>query len=58
MASPGEHENPMSRWAFQYATAFVLALLLTTLLGRSQLFAQAPLAPRGLTAADLVRFLG
>ena len=60
MASPGEHENAMNRWAWglQYATAFVLILLLTTLLGRSQLFGHAPLAPRGLTAADLVQFLG
>jgi hypothetical protein len=49
-----------SRWVWvrRYAIAFVLVIVLTTLLGHSQIFGGAPLAPRGLTAAQLVSFLG
>jgi hypothetical protein len=49
-----------SRWVWvrRYAIAFVLVLVLTTLFGHSQIFANAPLAPRGLTAAHLVSFIG
>jgi hypothetical protein len=49
-----------SRWAWvrRYAIAFLLVLVLTTLLGHSQIFGHAPLAPRGLTAAHLVSFIG
>jgi hypothetical protein len=50
----------MERWSWlvRYAVAAVLALLLATILGGSQLFQNARVAPAGPSAADLIRFFG
>src|SRR5215467_274415 len=53
-------DSPMERWAwtFRYAMACLLGLLLASILGGSQLFQNARLGPHGVSASDVVRFLG
>ncbi len=45
-------------WVFEYGVACFLALVLAALLGNSQLFQNATLGRNGLTASDVVWFLG
>jgi hypothetical protein len=45
-------------WAVRYGMAILLAIILGAILGSISLFEEATIATTGLTASDIVRFLG